>query len=349
VSVTEIPLWMLFHLAAFDLFVVVIPFAATTLVIGGAFRRTADARTRLFGVLVVTATLPVLAAVASYSSSAGTPQFGYAPGAGANERATFVLAPLVFIGLLMWLRDRPGSRRAVVALALVSGFLPTVIPLDRFEDNVVSVQAFSLIPWVEAGNTAHPNGMLAVSVALGLVFAVLALARARDLAFVAPVAAGLIAVTLVAQTFMELTSEWSRSVGVGHAPTWIDDVAGTETVSVLWYEPAGREWVRPASRHRVVWLNEFFNRRVGDVYELGSPMPYGADLPATPVQLVDGRVVLDDGRPAPLGRLVLAPCFVRPDGEAVARDGATGAAVYRVGSPVRAVVSTPRDCVNTGL
>ncbi len=88
----------------------------------------------------------------------------------------------------------------------------------------------------------------------------------------------------------------------------------------------------------MVWVNEFFNRSIGTVYQLGSPQPFAIDLPATPVRLSGRRVVLEDGRPAPLGPLVLAPCFVHVEGTPIARDSDTGAVVYRVGSDVRAAI-----------
>lgn len=345
VDVRALPSWMFFHVAAFDFFVAVIPFAATALVIVAGLRRDADRRVRLLAVMSVAMSAPVFAAVAAYSSNPSPSVFGYASGAGANERATFVLAPLVLIGLMVWLRDRPGSRLAVVAVALGAAVLPAAVPLDRFAENVVKVQAFSLIPWVEAPHITHGRASLLVaSLALGGIFLSLALVRARDVAFVAPVAAAFIAATMVAQTFIEITSEWTRLVGVGGSPSWVDRAVQRESVSVLWYERPGRPWVPLAPRHRIVWLSEFYNRNIGSVYELGSPMPYGIDLPSTRVRLAGRLVVLDDGRPAAMGRFVLAPCYVHVDGEPVARNTATGAAVYRVRGAVRATVSEPREC-----
>jgi hypothetical protein len=188
--------------------------------------------------------------------------------------------------------------------------------------------------------------MLATSLAVGGIFAVLAWRRARDVAFIAPVVVAFAAVTLVAQTFMGLTADWSRNAGVGATTDWIEQATNGEPVSVLWYEPGGRPWVGPAARHRIVWLNEFFNRNVGEVYELGSSMPYAGDLDGTPVRLDDGRVERIDGVSARLGPFVLAPCWVHVDGEPVSRDATTGAVVYRVaGSAVRASVTEPADCL----
>jgi hypothetical protein len=71
-------------------------------------------------------------------------------------------------------------------------------------------------------------------------------------------------------------------------------------------------------------------------------MPY--DLPTTRVALDDGRVVLENGRAAQLGDLVLAPCWVDVEGTPVVRDAATGATIYRVPDQVRARVSPQETC-----
>ncbi len=124
-----VPLWMFLHLAAFDLYLAVIPFAATGLVIAHGLRRVADRQVRLLASLTLTVSLPLFAAVATYSSNTAPSQFSYGTGAGAHERATFVLAPLFLIALMVWLRDRHGSLRAVAAAALVAALIPVGHPI----------------------------------------------------------------------------------------------------------------------------------------------------------------------------------------------------------------------------
>jgi hypothetical protein len=55
-------------------------------------------------------------------------------------------------------------------------------------------------------------------------------------------------------------------------------------------------------------------------------------------------VTLEDGRAAPLGDLVFAPCQVRVVGEPVAHDTVTRATLYRVKNPLRVTVSDPERC-----
>jgi hypothetical protein len=338
----DMPYWLGVHVAAFDLFLALIPFAATAIVAARGLRGPSEREERLFAVLVLCASASLFLAVASYSSDDETPPFGYASGAGANERASFMLAPLFFVGLLMWLR-RPGSVGRLAAVAFTAALLPAVIPLDRFEENGnISIQAFALVPWVRS--SLWPLGALVLTFGLAAVMVVASRRARSEILVVGAVAAVLVSVTVIAQPQLELSSERARAAGIGEALTWVDDAVGDDSVSVLWYERPGMDFAEPAARHRVVWLDEFFNRQVGTVFEIGSPMPYGPELEATPVSLEDGAVRLVSGAPAPLGPIVLAPCHVRVVGTPIARDDVTGARLVRVSGVVRVSLSEPGSC-----
>jgi hypothetical protein len=124
---------------------------------------------------------------------------------------------------------------------------------------------------------------------------------------------------------------------------WVDSaVGGGEDVSVLWAEPPGREFSELYPRQYVVFVGEFFNRAMGDVYEIGTPLPY--KLPSTKVRVRDGHLVMENGHQAELGEFVLAPCHVRVVGVPIARDQRTGARVYRVTGPARVSVASPSSC-----
>lgn len=346
IDVAAVPWWVLLHVAELDLYLAVIPFTTTLLVVGQGLSRRAESRTRLFAVITVCVATPVIMVVAAYSSEPFAGAAGYsATEARLHERSTFVLAPLFFVGLMMWLRDRRGRQAAAAAVA-VAAFLPAVIPIGEFDEHV-RFQALALVPWVElADNVAWPLDVLALTLALAAMFTLAVRTRASAPFFLAPVLLVFAVVGLAAHTSMRLHSEWTRSVGVGATPTWIDAALPDDTsASVMWFEPGEERFVPLAPRHYVLWLGEFFNRRVDAVYELGSSMPYA--LPSTPVRLVAGRVVLEDGRPAPLGEFVLAPCYVRVAGVPIARDPTTGAVVYHAADPVRAWVADPSSCPRT--
>lgn len=345
IDLSALPWWALLHLAELDLYVAVIPFAATLGVIWRGIHVAANDRERLFVALTLTtctAVIGVVAAFASTSSPAGT---DYPENvARLHERGIFFLAPLFFIGLAMTISAPVLPRRNLLVTGIVAGCLPALIPLDRFVE-LAYFQAMALFPWIENRHTLPwPLGYLVLAGALATLYVV----RARIKLIVVAIVLLFATTTLSAHHGMESASSWARDQAWG--PTagsgWIDAAVGARTVSVLWAEPTIRDFAQIVPRHRIVWQGEFFNRSVTRVYELGPPMPYG--LPATRVRLEGRRVVLLNGRAAPLGEFVLVPCYVRVAGVPIARDPSTGAAVVRVSHPVRATVLEPGSCPSNG-
>ena len=335
-----VPWWMLLHVAELDLYVAVIPFAATVGVVWRGVRRSADPRERLFVALLIPASLALIAVVAAFASTPFPGADEYPENvARLHERSTFVLAPLLFVGLVLAVTSRPRTRRLLVVTGVIAAGLPAVIPLDDFVENA-NFQAPGLVPWAEARAVlAWPIGCLVVTGILAAIYVL----RARVTVIVAAMSVMFLTAMLVAHGSMKFSSDWARSWTWGVEANWIDHAAGDSTVSVLWAEREGDRFVLPVGRHRVLWVGEFFNRRVGPVYELGAPLPYG--LPSQPVRrLADGRIVLEDGRPMPLTDLVFAPCHVHVSGTVLARDRLTGAALTRVATPVRATVTAPGRC-----
>ena len=343
VDLIFVPWWAFLHIAELDLYLAVIPFAATSLAVIRGFQSRAEPATRLFAALVIPVSGGLVLAVAAYSSEPHAGAVGFmASEARLHERATFVLAPLFLIGLMLELTRSAVSRNRLVVAGIVAALLPTFIPFQASLPNA-NFQALALVPWTPVRDVLPwPLACIAVTGVLAALY----IGRARMAVIVAAIAAVFCVTTLSAAAAQEVTSESTRDVGWGSSSNWIDRVAGDQTITVLWAEPGGRSFVAPAARHRVLWLGELFNRSVGDVFELGTPMPYG--LPSTRVQLKRGRVSLADGRPAPLGELVLAPCHVHVEGVRIARDATTGAAVVRVSHPVRATVVPPASCNESG-
>src|SRR5207244_9232739 len=107
--------------------------------------------------------------------------------------------------------------------------------------------------------------------------------------------------------------------------SWIDAAAGRDAhVAVLW---TGGNVV-------AVWQNEFWNRSVSRVYELGATLL--GDMPATPVSVERATGVLRDSRGRPVGeRYVLATTSVNLLGQAIAHDTAKNLVLYRVTPPAR--------------
>jgi hypothetical protein len=345
IDFSSVPWWALLHLAELDLYLGIIPFAATVVLVFAAVGSGVSApTTRLFVAVAVPAVGALLLAVAAYSSKANAGAFGYpSTELRLHERSMFLLAPLFFIGLALWLNDRSGRARVVAACIVGAALLPMLLPVEDFDANM-QFQAVALVPWVETRDALPWRlEVLVFTTMLALVLVLAIRARVSASFIVMPVVLVLLGVGSTAHVSMREASVGARAAMGGSTPDWIDRAVGPEAdVSILWAEPPGRPFVDLRRRHYVVFVGEFFNRSLGRVFELGSPMPY--DLPTTRVALDDGRVVLENGRAAQLGDLVLAPCWVDVEGTPVVRDAATGATIYRVPDQVRARVSPQETC-----
>jgi hypothetical protein len=338
-----VPRWFLLHLAELDLAVAVLPFAAMLIVVARGIRRDAERPEKLFVAVVVPVVGAWLLAVASFASVPFLEVFSYPENVQRLQgRSTFMLAPLFFIGFAMWLRDRRGSLALVAGATVVAVILPAAIPIDDY-DGHVRFQATALVPWVALREeVAWPLGLLVLTCGLGLLFVLAFRIRASAALFLVPVVCVLGAVGLTAHLSMRWASDGARDVTAGTIASWVDSVAGEQEVAVLWAEPPGKPFAELHPRQYVVFVGEFFNRSMGAVYEIGTPLPYS--LPSTRVRLTAGRIVLANGRPAQLGGLVLVPCHIRVAGVPIARDPATGAGVFRVTTPLRVRVDDPASC-----
>ena len=74
-------------------------------------------------------------------------------------------------------------------------------------------------------------------------------------------------------------------------------------------------------------MSEFFNRSVGKVVEVGTPMPY--DLPHETASIRDGVLRDASGKPI-VADYVLAPCDVEIAGQVVATDRHVDSRLYAV-------------------
>ncbi len=168
---------------------------------------------------------------------------------------------------------------AIVAAAALCALLPAVIPLGELDGNV-RFQAISLVPVGRAADSSGGRSRCSCSPSLSVRSSLWALAfRSRRWRSSRRSFSSLLVVGMAAHSSMRVHSEWTRSAAWGTAdPDWIDAAVVTRATRcrVLWYEPPGKPFVDLEARHRILFVGEFFNRSVGNVYELGSPLPYGA-------------------------------------------------------------------------
>lgn len=332
IDVSGMLVWFVWHLAALDLYVAVIPFAASLTLVALTFVRDVDARVCEFSALAVWTIGGTLAAIAAYSSKPLAGAAGYIPSESRlHERNMFVLVPILLIGLALFVeRGRPGSRRLRVGCLSVAAVLPVLLPLERFV-HTANFQALTVIPWTAGGAerlwplTFLPLAAVAVWVTLG---APDRLARRSWRV----VALAFVVTSLAAHASMTHPDGGASStLGIGYDTRWIDHAVpvGAE-VMALWVAPG--EAADAGAGHRTIWMSEFYNRSVGEVVEVGRPMPY--ELPHREGAIRDGVLRDVDGVPIS-AQYLLAPCWVVVDGDAVAGDRRVEALVYRVpGGPV---------------
>jgi 4-amino-4-deoxy-L-arabinose transferase-like glycosyltransferase len=320
-DVVEAPKWIVLHLAELDLAVGVIPFAALILMTSAAFRRSTSAATRTFlaATLGVGCWLVVLAGV--YATQGDVHRI--------QERYLFYVEPLVLIAFLSWVASegpRPG-RRAMVTAATAS-VLPLLLPYSSLLNYHVLASSPGLVAWLYVRAIGGSLTVLWIVLALSFAGGILLL-RARDpLSLVRPVVVYLVVCALIVSAGFVSVSERSFAAGGGGGtPNWIDRSVGSHGRVVAIWSARGVHW----ARFRRIWESEFFNRSVGSVYYLRSPLAYS--LPQTRIQLRGETFMLPNGKP-------LRAEYVLSDGPVIqgvpmSGQGHAGLTLYRVGGVVR--------------
>lgn len=334
--------WALYHAADLELYLAVVPFAVTPIVLwrlltgphDGAPSRTA------FAVSFVTVNLAFLLVAAAFSSL----PYGYDR---LHDRYLFYVVPLWLVVLAVWLAD--GMPRPLVALGIGVGaalVLPVVLPFRQLANEAgVDTVPGALWVWVEQ-QTSGPGlasaraGLLLFVVVL--VAAVVVLPRRIGIALGGAVLAVFLATSVLA---------WNRMIGApedavfagGLERDWIDErVAADAEVWKLYIEAP------TCSNRTVTWhsllLTEFFNDSVRRAAYIGDSVADG--IPIEHVDVEDGAVLLDGGGP-----LVADYVFTQPgielDGEEVARGTNANLVLWRVGGPVRLTSARTNDEIRT--
>ena len=318
-DLAEVVRFAFWHVAELDLYVGVFPLAAFLLLAS----RWTELEPRVRELLVATAALGVwtILVVAAFAS-----RFAFA----IVERNMFVVAPLLFTALLVWIhRGAPRPAAAATVAAALAAALPALIPYDRFLQLKVRSDTLALVPlWNLQDETGLPrldDAVLVAGAAAGL--ALLFVPRRRLLVLPAAVLAYFALSNYAVQRGehgIEVAAAGALYQGIGGAPDWIDRAAGGEDVAVLY---TGR-----VDRFTVL-QNEFFNRSVGSVYTTSGPMDGGLPETAVTVDQSTGEVRRADGSVV-RAAYALADSSVSLDGEPVARDPRLPLTVYRVGGPL---------------
>jgi hypothetical protein len=317
--------YLLWHVAELSLYVLVVPLAATIVLVGRA--RSLDARLQAYLAATVSLTACIVPVVAAFAS-----QFSDR----IEERNLFYVAPLLCVALLAWIdRGAPRPRVLAPAAAAVSALLVAAVPLDRFLTTSAITDTLMLLPlWSlqdRIGSGWVGPAVVGTAVVLGAVF----LFVPRRFAIALPlVVLGLWVLAIRPIWFgthgFERFSRGALFQGIRSVPRdWIDRaLPSSAQAAFLWTGRTDRLTVNQ---------NEFFNRAVGPVYYVTDPTP--GDLPEARVRIDrrTGLVTLPDGQPV-RDRYLLADSSFEPDGQAIARDKGWGVTLWRVRTPLVSAV-----------
>jgi hypothetical protein len=319
--------WILYHFAALDLSLFVLPFAALIVLVANA--RHLDAALRAFAAgacaLVVWLTLEVGVFASHWSQRI-------------EERNLFYLAPLFLVALLAWIeRGRPSPPRAVVAAAGISAALPGAIPFLRLMNINAQSDTPFLQPWWYLGDrVAGRENVALIAVAAAVVLAALFLWLPGRYAPLLPALVALgffltwLPLELWIHSFPRLSSAtYTTGIGTPHK-SWIDRAVGPNAdVTIVW---TGNDPYRG-------WLNEFWNRSVKHAYDLGSDtLIAGNDEPHLTVQSSTGFLLDPQGKQVHV-EYALADPSAQIDGKPVASDPDRSFVLYRVNGALRTSTS----------
>jgi hypothetical protein len=321
-------LW--WHLAELSLYVLVIPLAATIVLVGRA--RSLDVRLQAFLATTVSVTVCLLPVVAVFASRFSDR---------IEERNMFYVAPLLCIVLLAWI-ERGAPRPPVLAAlaAAVSALLVVAIPFDRFLTTSAITDTLMLLPLWALRDRMEDQGIGGDWITVAALAAAVALAAA--FLFVPRRYALTLPLLVLGLWILAIRPIWwgthgferfSRGVlfqGIRKADRdWVDQALapGTEA-AFLWTGRTDRLTVN---------MNEFFNRRVGPVYYVTNPTPGGLSETKVRIDPKSGRVTLPDGSPV-RDQFLLADSSFEPDGQWLAQDKGWGITLWRVTTPLVSAV-----------
>jgi Dolichyl-phosphate-mannose-protein mannosyltransferase len=193
------------------------------------------------------------------------------------ERDLLAIAPILFIGLCLWLdRGAPRSRVSASVAALAAAAFVVFLPFGRLVHKAALTDAFMLVPVWQLGSY---DLVIGAAVA-GIVVLFVLVPRALPVAL----AALFLLVSVSATRFVEREAQTLRTSFFAGDPTWIDAAADGDVTYFYDGEP---HW-------NAVWAHVFWNRRIRHVVDLPARRVPGP-LPQRPVPVrPDGAL---DGAP----------------------------------------------------
>jgi len=322
----EVARYFLYHAAELDLYLGVVPVAATIVLAAGV--RALDAPLQALLAVTLSATFWLVLAVSAFASVFAQR---------IQERNVFVVAPLFLVLLLAWVeRGAPRPRVVTAAAAVVAAGLVLAIPFERFIETSALSDTLMLLPWWNVQDHVTLEWVAELALLLAVALAAAFVLVPRRYALVLP----LVVLAYYAAVFHPI---WAGKHGIRQASAGAV-FQGIRGVSRDWIDAALPEDARAA----VLWTgradrftvnqNEFFNRSVGDVYYTRQPTPGGVGETEVFVDPQNGAVRLTSGETLQTDYL-LTDGSITPDGDVVARDDLLGTTLWRIGGDVVSTTS----------
>jgi hypothetical protein len=220
----------------------------------------------------------------------------------------FFLSPLLFLALVLWLdRGMPRPSVATAVAAAVPPLLFLALPLGTLLNISIYSDTFGLIPFLRlsqlVGGIAWTERLLlAGGVAAALLFAFWPRRWLPSVVLPGAIAAFLVLSSYAVNGALRDYSRSTRDLGtVSGSPSWIDRALGPGREAAFLLGTTGDPWPETLG----LWQLEFWNRRLGPVYNLGIPDPAGGS--ETPVSVASNTGVVVSGL---TGRALDAPYVV---------------------------------------
>jgi hypothetical protein len=321
--------WFLYHLGELDLVTGVIPFAAFIVVVCAAFVRPSTPALRAFALAGVAASFWIVLVVAAFASSP------YTGGQRLEERNDFYVMPIFLTALVVWAVWLAGRLpRASAVAATVAAAAVALVPVTSFLNANALTDAFGLVAiwWPQMHNSIPLDWVMPLLLLLAIAAAALFLLVPARLALVLPVLvlALLAFANREANNLVAPAGANSLHGGIQVADeNWIDRVVGGDAQVAAIFTNA-----RPP---QTLWLNEFFNRSIGPVYNVAGQVD-GLPQQTVAVEPQSGRLLVAGVTPL-RAQYVLTDTSQFLRGTPVAEDAGAGMRVYRVGGVVREVAS----------
>jgi hypothetical protein len=316
-SVLDALRFVLYHAEYTLVFTGVVPVCAFALLLVQAVRSRPDPEVRAYLATTTALTVWLVAEVGIFASR----HVGLLA-----ERNLFGLAPLFFLGLMLWIeRGLPRPRIATGAVALGAAVLLLALPVARFVSLPALPDTFTLIPLYRLGVHYPQLNLELIATAAFLVGVAVFVAVPRRLALAVPAALVLVfaAISVSASRVVAGQATLVQPGTLGPDQRWIDKaaagpVAYVYTGDVYWSS---------------VWESAFWNRRIDAVYDLLlAQIPGGLPQPSVgPYE--DGRVVTADGKGL-RWPYVVASNTITWRGTRIA-DSSAGLALWRLEPPFR--------------